>query len=292
MDFPRFDGVNLRGWLRKCHRYFMLNPMSDMEKILLASMHFEREAEYWYMDNVEGREFMGWTVFSNMLIERFLEGEGENLIGDFNKVVQEDSVEQYREKFEELKSFMSHFNRSLNEEYFLKSFLSGLKEEIRDLVMVQRPATPSQAFHIAKLQESLVNKMKLTSRSAPRTYNPQPLRAIKAPPPEPVLRREVPDNKGTITKRLTNEEIEDSRKRGLCFNFDERYVFGHKCKKIFSVEGMEDPLLNEAEEELNGTGLEEHPHISLTALAGQVNPEIIKVKERVKNNNLAILVDT
>lgn len=94
VDFPRFDGVNPRGWLRNCHRYFMLNPMSNIEKILLASMHLEGKAKYWYMDNVEGREFMGWTVFSNMLIERFLEGEGENLIGDFNKLVQEDSVEE------------------------------------------------------------------------------------------------------------------------------------------------------------------------------------------------------
>lgn len=51
VDFPRFNGENLRGWLRKCHRYFMLNPMSNVEKILLASMHFEGKAEYWYMDN-------------------------------------------------------------------------------------------------------------------------------------------------------------------------------------------------------------------------------------------------
>lgn len=129
----------------------MLNPMSDIDKILLASMHLEGKAEHYYMDNIEGREFMGWPIFSNMLIERFLEEEGENLIVDFNKLVQDGSVVEYRDKFEELKSFISHFNRSLNEEYFLKIFLSGLKEEIRDLIMVQIPATLSQAFNIAKL---------------------------------------------------------------------------------------------------------------------------------------------
>lgn len=58
--------------MRKCQRYFMLNPMSDIEKILLASMHLEGKAEHYYMDNIEGREFMGWPIFSNMLIERFL----------------------------------------------------------------------------------------------------------------------------------------------------------------------------------------------------------------------------
>lgn len=39
VEFPRFGVENPRGWLRKCHRYFMLNPMHDMDKILLASMH-------------------------------------------------------------------------------------------------------------------------------------------------------------------------------------------------------------------------------------------------------------
>lgn len=50
---------------------------------------------------------------------------------------QEGTVEEYREKFEELKAFKSHSYRALNEEYHLKSFISGLKEELQDLVMVQ-----------------------------------------------------------------------------------------------------------------------------------------------------------
>lgn len=158
MEFPRFGGEDPRGWLRKCHRYFMLNPMTDAEKILLESMHLDKRVEYWYMDNIEGREFMGWTVFSNIVMERFSEPERENLIGDFNNLVQEGSVEEYRENFEELKTFMSHNYRSLNEEYYLKRFLNGLKPEIQDSVMVQRPMTLSQAFTIAKLQESMFEK--------------------------------------------------------------------------------------------------------------------------------------
>lgn len=161
VEFPRFNGKFPREWLRRCHMYFLLNPMTKVEKILLTSMHMEGKAEYWYMDNIEGKEYMGWGAFIGLIMERFMEPERENLIGDFNKLKQERTVDEYKEKFEELKSFMSHSYRSLNEEYYLKSFISGLKEEIQDSVMVQRPTTLAQAFIIAKLQESLVEKMKL-----------------------------------------------------------------------------------------------------------------------------------
>lgn len=44
----------------------MLNPISDVDKIPLASIHLEGKTEYWYMDNMERREFIVWIIFSKM----------------------------------------------------------------------------------------------------------------------------------------------------------------------------------------------------------------------------------
>lgn len=225
-------------------------------------------------------------------MERFLEGEGENLIGDFNKLQQEGTVEEYRELFEELKSFVLHTYRFLNDEYFLKSFLTGLKPELRDLVMVQRPLTLSKAFNIAKLQESVLERGKTTLKPVSRSayQSTPPSRALKALP-EPVARGGLLDYQGTITKRLTNEEVEDRKNRGLCINCDEKYTYGHKCKKIFQIEGFEDG--NSTMEQLDQPPLpEDAPHISLTTLGGQLSPETIKVLGKVKNDIISILVDT
>lgn len=71
----------------------MLSPVSAVEKILLASMNLTRKVEYWYIDYIEGRQFMGLNSFSNMLMDRFLEGEDENMKGDFNKLKQEGTIE-------------------------------------------------------------------------------------------------------------------------------------------------------------------------------------------------------
>lgn len=32
--------------------------------------------------------------------------------------------------------------------------------------------------------------------------------------------------------------MQDRRARGLCFNCDEKFVSGHRCKKLFLIEGI------------------------------------------------------
>ena len=55
-------------------------------------------------------------------------------------------MEEYEEKFEELKTLMLIRNPKLDEEYFVSSFISGLKEEIKPMVKMVKPQTLSKAF--------------------------------------------------------------------------------------------------------------------------------------------------
>jgi hypothetical protein len=52
--------------------------------------------------------------------------------------VQEQSVKDYVEKFEELKSLM---NASLLESYYVSGFISGLKDDIKLMLKIRRPIT-------------------------------------------------------------------------------------------------------------------------------------------------------
>ena len=42
-------------------------------------------------------------------------------------------------------------------------------------------------------------------------------------------------------KRLTPTQMDERRKKGLCYNCDEKWAVGHKCKiaKLFLLEGIE-----------------------------------------------------
>jgi hypothetical protein len=53
------------------------------------------------------------------------------LVGEFNKLKQWGDVERTRWLFEELRLLMLKENPTHSEQYFMKSYLSGLKEELR-----------------------------------------------------------------------------------------------------------------------------------------------------------------
>jgi len=105
-DFPKFDGGNPRMWLRKYQRYFLFNLMPDYEKIMLAAMNMEGVADHWYGDYIEGKENMMWERFAELLLCRFQNSDGGNLIGKFNKLKQQNLVADYIQEFEEMKSFI------------------------------------------------------------------------------------------------------------------------------------------------------------------------------------------
>lgn len=51
------------------------------------------------------------------------------LWGEFNKLSQKGSVKKYQENFGELKAFMVTKHSNLDGDYFISSFISGLKED-------------------------------------------------------------------------------------------------------------------------------------------------------------------
>jgi hypothetical protein len=55
-------------------------------------------------------------------------------------------VDDYVEKFEELKSLMSALNPSLPESYYIFSFISGLKDDIKPMLKILKPLNVLMAF--------------------------------------------------------------------------------------------------------------------------------------------------
>ena len=47
---------------------------------------------------------------------------------------------------------------------------------------------------------------------------------------------ELTDEKIPCVRRLSKAEMEDRRSKGSCFNCNERFTVGQKCKRLFYVE--------------------------------------------------------
>jgi hypothetical protein len=103
---------------------------------------------------------------------------------------------------------------------------------------------------------------------------------------------------------MTRDEMVERQLKGLCYNCDDKYFPGHKCKeqKIFmaisediSEEDVGTPLVSESPEITNKTPPSDPPEveliISLNSLIGFFTPQILKLIGYIKHWKVMILVD-
>jgi hypothetical protein len=97
-----------------------------------------------------------------------------------------------------------------------------------------------------------------------------------------------------IVRRLNPSELQDRRNRGLCFNCDEKFVPGHRCKKLFLIEGVyteEDEWGDEVVAERNGAD-DDEPVISLHAITGSPTPGTMRVRGMLGKHGITSLMDS
>lgn len=96
-------------------------------------------------------------------------------------------------------------------------FVSGLKQHLAIDVKIQQPHNLNIAIHLARLYEKRAGV--LNNQQQHNNYPPHP---------------------SPFVKRLNKAEMERRRAKGLCFNCDEPYTQGHRCKRLFWLELIEE----------------------------------------------------
>ncbi|KAJ0053239.1 hypothetical protein Pint_02410 [Pistacia integerrima] len=129
---------------------------------------------------------------------------------------------------------------------FLKStFISGLKARIRRAVVAQILRDFHDAFALARVfkeqfaEERFINRPWNFKLNSP-TFNS----AVS-------LNQQLPTSTTTDKlpiRRLSPAEIQLYRERVLCYNCDEKFVIGHRCKgksTLLYLEGLDDDIEND-----------------------------------------------
>ncbi|XP_026459345.1 uncharacterized protein LOC113360006 [Papaver somniferum] len=314
LDFPRFSGDNPRSWIRKCERFFQIHSTSDEQKTEIASLYLDGKADSWFLDFLTGKTFISWPVFVEAICSRFEDLGNDNYVGFFNKLSLLNSVEEYFEQFEQLKALMLSKNPHLTEDYFVLSFISGLKDVSKSSVQIHKPTTLAQAFYLDRLQELALSSQSSTSKTIPSKPTPTTFTYTKFTPPRPPTvpstmgvspSKPIPQNSTLPPKtpyvppirRLTYEQMSKRRTQGLCLNCDEKYQPGHRCKsqQLFMMVAVHEeddlepsPPQAPSEDQLIDSDME----ISLHALTGNVNPDTIRIPGFIKKRAITVLVDT
>nr|CAD1818222.1 unnamed protein product [Ananas comosus var. bracteatus] len=159
LEFPNFSGDNPRNWVRRCEKYFEIHGITDSQRLEIAAMHLEPRADIWFHGYLAEKGEVSWETFAHDLCKRFDSNGLRDIVEEFNKLAQHGTVEEYQEQFEELRSGLLATKSQFAPEFFLSSFLSGLKEEIRASVKMFKPSTLEQAYEQARLQEQSISAM-------------------------------------------------------------------------------------------------------------------------------------
>jgi hypothetical protein len=103
----------------------------------------------------------------------------------------------------------------MTDAFFREHFISGLKEEIWAHVLMSRPSSWVEATKRAKEAQQVVS-----SQNRKPSFIPCPKPVNPTTPSTPLK-----------IQKLTRAEIVERQLKGLCYNCDEKYFSGHKCKE-------------------------------------------------------------
>ncbi|CAJ2641599.1 unnamed protein product [Trifolium pratense] len=308
LEIPRFDGSDALGWIFKINQFFEFHRTPEEQRLNIASFYMEGEALSWYQWMHNNGSLHTWQAFLHALETRFAPSQYEDPKGALFKLCQTSTIWEYQKSFETLDNRIT----DLPHQFYLSCFISGLRADIRREVMAFQPASLTQAISLAKLQEE-----KLNDKSHVSTYRrPDTSTSTFRPPPRPILTTTPTppptnpppttlSNRPTPIKRLSPAELQARRERGLCYNRDERYQPGHRCRRQFYILIAEPDSYDEQTETLTNQLLQPDPvpdtptpnpdidpQISLHALMGHTIPQTIRLVGQINNQTLSILVDS
>ncbi|XP_073359923.1 uncharacterized protein [Aegilops tauschii subsp. strangulata] len=145
IDFPRFDGSDVRIWLDKCEAFFKLYNIPNSFKLTSASLYLTDNAAHWYQAFKQTSVYHTWPQFCAAIVQEF-------------------DVNVYRQKMKELMS--------------LKQLESA---ELRATVELQIPSCVQSAAMFAAVQEGLLQQKSVRSNYAKTPFTKTDSRPALAP---------------------------------------------------------------------------------------------------------------
>jgi hypothetical protein len=296
LDFPRFKGGDPTAWVYRALQYFHYYQVPEPKKVMHASYHLDEEALVWFQDCEH--ELHGWNDFVRAIQIRFGPASYDDPMELLTKLKQTHSIAAYKSQFE----LTSNRVRDLSDMHKLSCFISGMKDEIRLAVKMQGPRNLGEAYALAKIQEEYLTTVKRSTRP---TYEPSRGSWVQSQAQQGAARVEIKsgDSKQFSARpympvqRLTPMQMSERRKKGLCYNCDERWSSDHRCKnrKLYLMEEVEDEeakLIEIEEEEVEAELEDEKAEITLCALLGSTSPSTMRVIAILNVQKTVVLLDT
>lgn len=300
VEMPRFDGKEAEEWIFSVRRYFIFNKIPEDQKLLIVSFHLDGTARKWFAWMEASNMLTDWKNFVEAVVRKFTSIHYSLPGGKLSKLCQDGTVSEYQAKFQELGTRVL----GLPEYFVLEMYISGLKEEIQIEVLRDKPSDIHEAFDLSLLIKSQTSGSRvLNHKPASSKYLKGSSFIPKADFTTTKLGEPAPNSVPKslpVFKRLSPAERRERTSKCLCFNCDDKFVPGHKCKgKMFRLSAdesclweVEDTEEHQDEEEIEVIIPEGQTKISFHAFEGHINANTIRLDGYIKFQSVSVLVDT
>jgi hypothetical protein len=190
-----------------------------------------------------------------MILDRFGCDHYEMLIRQLFHIKQTDSVSSYIENFAELVDQLAAYSGSTDPQFYTQRFIDGLKDDVKSIVLLQRPTSWDTACVLARLQEEVSDPFKRRdTRRVDSSFQPRP--AFKQPHPLPVppLKLDKPSPVQSEDRRVVEATravtMDDKwaavkayrRAQGLCQRCAMKWSRDHKCAPTVQLHVLQELL--------------------------------------------------
>ncbi|GJZ19340.1 ty3-gypsy retrotransposon protein [Tanacetum coccineum] len=291
LEIPLFSGDLVLEWLFQIKRFFEYYRTPTSNKLQIASFYMTGGALQWFHWMYQTHQLSTWEAFSHALEVRFGKSSFVNYEADLFKLKQTTSFTAYLTEFE----ILSTRTPGLTPMNLLNCFLSGLRDDIKRELYLMRPTSLSTAIGMAKLVDDKLAAERTSNRTH-RSLSDFPPLPLRAPQQNQSTNRSNP----LPLKRLTPAEMADRRGKGICFNYDEKFVPGCKPPLFLCLLSNSEASASCPFEDSHVLLLTEPsvlsepfetPQISLHALTGQFVPMTLKIPGLLKKHHITVLID-
>ncbi|KAF3774694.1 hypothetical protein EJ110_NYTH52535 [Nymphaea thermarum] len=236
-EFPKFNGEGLRERLFMAERYFVLHRIPRDEWIETAAANTTGEATTHYLWFDHKTREPTWENFKASFQLRFGESTFIDYDEDLKKLVQETTVPAYHRQFIRLASRVQWTEKAL-----IGAFKGGLKKEVLLEMPVQSYDTLEECFAMARVCEVRIEEkqfLRKTHKIEKHKKKASSSSSFKPKSTELVpynKKREFQHNskvgKGQHIKYLTPQQIEEYRRKGLCYRCEGKWDKFHQCTAL------------------------------------------------------------
>jgi hypothetical protein len=277
IDMRKFDGKDPITWILQMEQFFDLHDVLHTQKVRIASLYLEPNQFVWYRWLCSRKSLVTWTIFTEEMITQYEDTRSNTFFSQLINLKQKCSVVEHIENFQRLNIKVT----DIPDEHLIDVFIGTLKDNIQHEVRLWEPKSLENAFRVARNVESK-NMAMATRRTTANIYRENNVSSSKMPQPT----------------RLTPQQLEERKTKGLCFNCDNKYSKVHKCgeKNLFYIdckdeeEEEQEPSHYENVEVISSEELT--PTISCNALAGISTPQTLKIEGYIKKKKVIVLIDS